>query len=49
MLIAKKNYSGNTKYFDVKTYVCTPPDHSSLNSNFVPKLNLLKKLFKKKA
>ena len=49
MLIAKKKYSGNTKYFDVKTYVCTPPDHSSLNSNFVPKLNLLKKLFKKKA
>ena len=48
MLIARKNYSGNPKYVDLKTYVCTPPNHLLLNSNLVPPQPGLFKRFKKK-
>lgn len=48
MLIARKNYSGNAKYVDLKTYVCTPPNHLLLNSDLVPQPpGLFKKKVKK--
>ncbi|MBK8700530.1 MAG: methyltransferase domain-containing protein [Saprospiraceae bacterium] len=31
MLIARKNYSGNTQYVDLTKYVCIPPNHKILN------------------
>lgn len=31
MLIAKKNYSGETQYVNLNTYKCIPPDHKTLS------------------
>ncbi len=44
MLIARKNYSGNTRYVDIKTYQCIPPDHKVLNDPLVPKAKSVKRI-----
>ncbi len=36
MLIAKKPYSGQTKYADLKTYVCIPADLEALRTGLIP-------------
>lgn len=35
MLIARKNYSGETQYVDLSTYQCVPPNHKELNAPLV--------------
>ncbi len=35
MLIARKNYSGNTQYVDLAKYICIPPDHKIFNAPLV--------------
>lgn len=36
MLVAKKEYSGNTQLVDLKRYQCKPPDQNTLLSGFEP-------------
>ena len=50
MLIARKNYSGTTKYIDLKAYVCSPPEHDSLRSGLIPytlSRNIVKRVIRK--
>ena len=47
MLIAQKNYSGVTKYVDLKTYKCIPANHEIVTSPLVA-LPIKKKKLKKR-
>lgn len=51
MLVAKKPYTGETKYVDLKTYVCIPPNQEALRTGLVPyrprKKSVLRSFFAK--
>ncbi len=36
MIVARKPYAGETKYVDLKTYKCVPPDQEKLRTGFMP-------------
>ena len=49
MLVARKNYQGETQYVNVETYTCVPPDHKKMTAPMVPapKVSVLKRGVKK--